>query len=58
MSSCRSLELNNSKNGGIFTPYMGCIYSFWSYFNSESGVNILGTGMSSWYRITPFWGLF
>ena len=23
---------------------MGCFYSFWSYFNSESGVKILGTG--------------
>ena len=26
------------------TPYMACVYSFWSYFNSESGVEILGTG--------------
>ena len=25
---------------------MGCFYSFWSYFNSESGVKILGTGDS------------
>ena len=23
---------------------MGCSNSFWSFFNSESGVNILGTG--------------
>ena len=30
MGSCPSLELNNSKNGFIFTPYMGCFYSFWS----------------------------
>ena len=58
MGSCPSLELNNSKNGDIFTPYMGWFSSFWSYFNSENGVKILGTGMSSWYRITPFWGLF
>ena len=36
----------------IFTPYMGLFYSFWSYFNSESGVNILGTGY------LPFWGYF
>ena len=48
MGSCPSLELNNSKNGFIFTPYMGCFYSFWSELNSESGVKILGTGMSSW----------
>ena len=27
MGSCPSLELNNSKNGFIFTPYMGCFYS-------------------------------
>ena len=35
----------NSKFGVIFTPengvnvtpYMCCFYSFWSYFNSESG---------------------
>ena len=58
MGSCPSLELNNSKNGLIFTRYMRCFYSVWSYFNSESGVKILGTGMSSWYRITPFLGLF
>ena len=45
MGSCPSLELNNSKNGFIFTRYMGCFYSFWSYFNSESGVKILGTDM-------------
>ena len=54
MGSCPSLELNNSKNGLIFTRYMRCFYSVWSYFNSESGVKILGTGMSSWFRITPF----
>ena len=31
MASCPSLaELNNSKNGFIFTPYTGCFYSFWS----------------------------
>ena len=41
MGSCPSLELNNSKNGLIFTRYMRCFYSFWSYFNSESGVKIL-----------------
>ena len=23
---------------------VGCFYSFWSYFNCESGVKILGTG--------------
>ena len=34
----------NSKSGVIFTPYMGCFYSFWSYLNSESGVEMLGTG--------------
>ena len=39
-----SQELNNSENGVIFTPYMGCLYSFWSYFNSENGGKILGTG--------------
>ena len=33
-----------SENGVNFTPYMGCFNSFWSFFNSESGVNILGTG--------------
>ena len=38
-----SQELNNSENGAIFTPYMGCLYSFWSYFNSENEVKILGT---------------
>ena len=26
------------KTGVIFAPYMGCFHSFWSYFNSKSGV--------------------
>ena len=32
------------EEGVNFTPYMVCFNSFWSYFNSESGVKILGTG--------------
>ena len=31
---------------------MAYSYSFWSYFNSESGVKILGTGL------LLFWGYF
>ena len=34
----------HSENGVNFTPYKCCFYSFWSYFNSESGVKTLGTG--------------
>ena len=36
----------------LLLSYMGCFYSFWSYFNSESGVKILGKGQ------LPFWGYF
>ena len=31
---------------------MSCFYSFWSHFNSKSGVKIFR------YKITPFWGYF
>ena len=36
--------------GLIFS--LGVFYSFWSYFDSESGVTILGTGL------LLFWGYF
>ena len=26
----------DSENGVDITPYLDCVYSFWSYFNSES----------------------
>ena len=39
-----SKESKNSENRIIFTPSIGYFYSFWSYFNSEGGVKILGTG--------------
>ena len=36
---------------------MGCFYSFWSYFNSESGVKILGTGKSLLVQDNSFFGV-
>ena len=41
-----------SQSGVKITPKKGYFYSFWSYFNSENGVKILGTGK------LLFWGHF